>query len=206
MTFLFTLSLSALAAGGKAPKPDFKRDIINYQVKFTPVKQEKKYWCWAATVKMLLSTTDSPLKNLSQCEIVSRVNKIDCCNPRGAEGIMCNQPSYEKSALGILGVGSVQHGRGHYQSSLWQEGIDTGRWFNYVKSQLKAGKLVGIGHFNNAGSMDYSGHIQVAFGLFTDANGKEHLAMFDPYTGGYHYWSQEWIISSTAWASDIVLD
>jgi hypothetical protein len=163
-------------------------------------KQENTQWCWAAVARMMMSSKTSNLP--SQCEIVSQTFDTDCCTK---ESVKCNQPYYPERALTKFGykfnIGKAKI----YPDRHWSERVDNKGWYLSVIEQIKNGTPVGIGRYNNAGSMDGSAHIVLAYGTF-QKKGKDYLMIFDPWEGITKVWDESYVTGFMAWTGTITLE
>jgi len=163
-------------------------------------KQENTQWCWAAGARMMMSSKTSNLP--SQCEIVSQTFGTDCCTK---ESVKCSQPYYPEKALAKFGYKFKIGKAKFYPDRHWSERVDNKGWYVSVIEQIKHGIPVGIVRYNNAGTMDNSAHIVLAYGTF-NKKGKDYLLIFDPWEGITKVWDESYVTGFLAWRATITLE
>jgi hypothetical protein len=162
----------------KGVPPPAQGDPIWFVEGLTAQKQEKKFWCVAASGRMLMSKTMSG--NLPrQCEIAARVHGEDCCRKNS---IRCEQALDPVKTANAFGFKTYRREPN----------------FEETVSLVRAGKPVMINHFNAQGTADYSGHAVVAYGAYRK-NNRNYVIIYDPYTNSKKYWSSDYLVGNLKW-------
>lgn len=138
-------------------------------------QQEQQNWCWAAVDRAILSTRMNPLP--SQCEIVSKVFKRDCCGVGGSQ-TDCNKGNDPRAGLDAYGVATW------LRTPVYSAAVD---W-------LKSGRPV-ILNIGVGGSDSLAGHAELAYGAYF-TNQEYFLLVFDPYTGRSSSWTENQVMAS----------
>jgi hypothetical protein len=139
-----------------APPPD--RSSAQWRVENLQFfKQEQSLWCWAATAQMALSAEMSSPP--SQCQIVGRVLKRDCCSRPDS----CNQKNFTASALYQFGVTS------------WSTPLTNA---SEVQKSIARGKPVIIIRKSDGGSR----HAVLVYGVY-EIKDELYFQIFDPIFG-----------------------
>jgi hypothetical protein len=186
LLLLTFISLNAWGFSKKLPGTD-KADAgsLVWVPNLKEQKQERSQWCWAASGRLIVSAKIEKLP--SQCEIVSKVKKLDCCKNNS---VKCNQPAFVDEAAIAYGIKAK---------------VDLSPTFKEVVDQVKSGKAVGIAHSWRSGTAENSGHEVVAIGTYK-VNGKEYIAVYDPLIGATKAMDSSYVVGNLAWHQLISLE